>query len=106
MPPLMRWLLALQVVSTALPSAQGRLVFDAHLKLDLVSKPDTRSDPGFLLSFFEVGPKTKPFEGSGLRFVVAKAPNGSALTSTDGGVRWSLQQPDVNIGLGATLRGQ
>ena len=76
---------------------EGKLVFESVSHLG--TKPDVRADPGFLLSYFAVGPKTKPFKSSGDLFTATKAPNGSALASTDGGSTWRLQQPDVYIGM-------
>jgi hypothetical protein len=76
---------------------EGKLVFESASHLG--TKPGARTDPGFLLSYFAVGPKTKPFKSSGVLFTATKAPNGSALASTDGGSTWQVQHPDVYVGI-------
>ncbi len=86
-------LLVLLALGALLPVA-SRLVFDSVAHLG--SLRGARADASFLLSFMELG-------RDGTRFVVAQAPNGSVLTSVDGGVRWSLQRgaPPTTISVGS-----
>jgi hypothetical protein len=75
------FLLALLLSGGPDPS-DSRLIFESVSHLG--SLPGARADADFLLSFFEI-------DDVGTRFVVAKAPNGSVLTSITGGVSWSMQ---------------
>ena len=89
-----RLLARLLLLSALLVPSSSRLVFDSVAHLG--SLPGARADADFLLSFFALNEL-------GTRFVVATAPNGSALASHDGGVSWTLQGSKSPVGSYAAL---
>eukprot|EP01050_Picozoa_sp_SAG11_P029615 SAG11_NODE_8409_length_1018_cov_5.899891_1_plen_240_part_01 len=81
-------LLALATITLLPLGVTAALVFDSVAHLG--SLPGARADANFLLSFFEL-------DEQGTRFVVAKAPNGSVLASSNGGIDWVTQSTTAEI---------